>query len=222
MKKKQSSFQKVSRLLNTSSETCMLIALIALFALPFVIASNLEPMVKDAEKSASAPFPTVQNSTAAQTTIQKQLPLAQKDVSVTQLPTTVETETAVLGTSVNVNPFEITSDANNLKFFAKAEEVTTESSYALNLSTTKTFGKMSLFKVKNNSTEMRTYSFNVSNSGTNGAGKRSIFLKNIEYPINTIYVPKSFTLNSGEEAWVALTSQAAKPTNLKVSVDLVK
>ena len=53
--------QKVMKLLNTSSETFMLIALVSLFVLPVVIAKNLEPVVKS---SVSQNINEVQNVAA--------------------------------------------------------------------------------------------------------------------------------------------------------------
>lgn len=58
--KTQNKLKSAHKLLNTSSETFMLIALIGLFALPFVVGKNLEPVVKEAEDQARNYRPSVQ------------------------------------------------------------------------------------------------------------------------------------------------------------------
>lgn len=212
MRKKRSNYQTLHNLLNTSSETFMLVALISLFALPFVIASNLEPAVKQAEDVAkSAP-------TARYT-------LPQDDTAtVAQLPGSDKAEQKVLGVETVEKPFEIQEEKAQFSFFDKAESTLTEKNYTLVLlKNKKETGKRSLFKLVNNSSETREYTLEVVKGKTDSKNNKYLTTDFQEYLIGSPTFPKTVTLDAHQEMWFGIKSTDLKSTtDLTVKVGLVE
>ncbi len=216
MKKKQNFLQKLGAILNTSSETFMLIALVGLFAMPFVIAKNLEPVVRESEASANR---AVIRNTAQRLQTQQENPVAQ----ITSQPEGVQSTSNVLGVETSAKPLNIEEDSVNLRYFDTATSNVADTNYSLNITTTQVFGKIPLFNLTNNSTTSQAYRFNALDLGENlSASSKSLFIDNSEYLIGTKTLPEIVNLKSGERVTFSLISNQSTPTNVTISVELAQ
>lgn len=200
--------KKVIKLLNTSSETFMLIALVSLFVLPVVLAKNLEPVVK--------------------TSYQKELNSIQQTQSVAEVDAT-NTNGEVLGISTKV-PFgpsvllteTVKEDVQNLAFFDNHSSSLTENSYTLSVSTSKRFGKIPVLKLINTSTTTNSYFLAVKLEGdlkVKSNQNKVVYVDNTEYSIDEVNnLPLSVLVSPGQEVTVSLMSNKTNPTNLSLSL----
>jgi hypothetical protein len=211
MKKQQTTLQKIGKYLNTSSETFMLIALVSLFALPFVIAANLEPIVKESENTAHRASATIVAKSET-TTPTPQISSIQ--------PTT---EPKVLGVQVLSNPLMIKEDKNNISFFDKNTSKADVKGYSIELSTNQVFGKIPVFTLKNDSGVNHTYKLNVVNLTQNQTAKdKYIYIDAKQYLIGSKDLPATIPLEAGKEITISLMSNKSRSTNVRVVVELVK
>ncbi len=226
MKQKQTFLGKLGLVLNTSSETFMLVALIALFAMPFVIAANLEPIVKDAEVSSNN-IPVPQQHVAN---------VNPNEVTPTDATANVDPATgAVFGTESNPNvlgvqtqedddavAFQVTPDATTKKYFAKFEPAQDPSHYALHVTSTQVFTKVSMFTVKNGGAKEHAYKINVTNNSKIKGTDRVLTVGTTTYKIGTDELPDYVTVQPGEELNFSLTTGKTKGIDLMINVELVK
>lgn len=219
MKKQSSNYQSVVRVLNTSSETFMLVALIALFALPFVIASNLEPAVRDAERTARVvqPVQVAQNSLSQGNTT----PLQNEDTANSLIDWDEE---AVLGVETVEKPFEIEEEKVSFGKFDTAKATVGENKYSLALvKKAGGMGKISLFKLTNDSSEQKQYTFEVVKGKTDSKSNKYVSLNFQDYLIGSTTIPKTFTLAPQEEMWFGVRSNDSKlAVDLTINVGLAE
>jgi hypothetical protein len=197
----------------------MLVALISLFALPFVIAANLEPMVKEAEMAAQN-APVARYSPPSQT--QAQVALDDQTGQVV----TANTQQNVLGVETEEKPFEIVEEKAQFSLFDKAEGNLSDTSYSLSLLKTKgmkSTGKTTLFKLTNNSSETREYSLSVVKGKTDSKANKFITLGSEEYLIGSAVVPKTIKVEANADVWFGVKSTETKlATDLTITVKLVE
>lgn len=201
--------QKVIRLMNVSSETFMLIALVSLFVMPIAIAKNLEPIVISEKSKYLAP--KIVNYVDLEQVSTPNEPVAQSDVS----------EGSVLGifNFVGLNKM-IVADENGLKTFPRVSQNLGVESYTLSLETNSKFQKTNLFSLKNTSGFENVYEFNVSVVGdpkTLSNTLKNIYINNQKYTIGVDAMPV-IKLMPGEQVVVALDSPKTNPTNLVIEV----
>jgi hypothetical protein len=212
MRKKKTTYQNLNRILNTSSQTFMLVALIGLFALPFVIAKNLEPAVRQAEAVVSLPprvaeLPPVEN--AQKSDIQAE---------------TARPEENVLGVAAVEKPFDVFEVQDQFGLFDKVEPTLTDSSYALHLvKAKKALGRVSLFKLTNSSSTVKTYSLSVVKAKLDSKAQKILTMDLQEFTVGSKTMPTSFTMEPKEEKWFGIKSDDAKGTlDLTINVSLAK
>jgi hypothetical protein len=195
---KDNFFQKASNLLNTSSETFMLIALVSLFVLPVVMAKNLEPVVKNAYQG-----PTI--------------------TSVSQ-PVT-EAETNVLGISaenavVKTLKELLVEETPNLAFFNKHSSTLTEKNYTLTVETTKRFGKVNVFTIKNDTSSTLAYNLSANVNGdikVLSNQQKQLYINETAYNLDET-VPAQLLVSPGQEIVVALASNKTSPSNITINL----
>jgi hypothetical protein len=211
MKKNQSFLQKVGVVLNTSSETFMLIALVGLFALPFVIAKNLEPVVRENNATSRA---IIRTNTAS--VEEDEAPVAQVDEPA------VPANTNVLGVSTVNKALQITEDTVNLKYFDNSISTPGETKYALKVVTTQVFGKIPVFKLTNSSDVAKAYRFNVVDAVSQNPDGKFIFVDNTKYEVNSSTLPQVVNLQPNDTVTFSLMNSTSPMTDLTVIVEVVE
>lgn len=207
MNDEQSYFQKFINLLNTSSQTVMLIALVSLFAMPVVIAKNLEPMVRDSSEVEKAPVVIEHVDSVA------------KAVDNSIVPTA--TNSNVLGATTEKSIFESITESDSLKTFKRVKSGYDTEKYSLFLTADKIFAKTPLFTVKNSSTQSVKYTFDVkpdaSAKASSSTGKQ-LFVRNTAYNFGSTALPVSVEVKAGEEITVSFASPKVSQTAVIISV----
>ncbi len=200
-------FQKIADLLNTSSETFMLIALVSLFVLPIVMAKNLEPVVKSAYQPSVVP--NVQSVANNETVSPESISEGQSN--------------NVLGVSTLKTLKElIIEDTANLSFFDKHSSTLTDSNYNLSIETFKRFGKIPVFIIINTSTSTQSFELNVRVVGdlkvkTNQ--QKTIYIDNTPYSLDDASaLPISLLVSPGQEVIISLMSNRTSPTLMNISL----
>jgi hypothetical protein len=183
----------------------MLVALIGLFSIPFVIASNLEPIVKQSETNRPSEALVIPNSVEESTQV------------AAVNPTTAEQQ--VLGVQTSTTVLNILPSSMNLKFFEKNLAQTTEKNYVLELGTNQVFGKMSLFTLRNDSATKQTYKFNLENLGQDTTSL-VLFIDNLEYRSVEGKLPDYVNLDVTESVtFYAMNTE--KNTDMKITVEVI-
>jgi hypothetical protein len=205
MKSNQTPLKRLGMVMSTSSETFMLVALIGLFSIPFVIASNLEPIVKQSETNRPSEALVIPNSVEESTQV------------AAVNPTTAEQQ--VLGVQTSTTVLNILPSSMNLKFFEKNLAQTTEKNYVLELGTNQVFGKMSLFTLRNDSATKQTYKFNLENLGQDTTSL-VLFIDNLEYRSVEGKLPDYVNLDVTESVtFYAMNTE--KNTDMKITVEVI-
>lgn len=213
MKKNQSIVHKVSGILNTSSETFMLIALIGLFAMPFVIAKNLEPVVRQSESSSGGTARTI---------------VREYDNS-QSLADNGSDRPDVLGVSTSTDPvvvetkeLSIIEDTVNLKYFDSYTSTPTDNKYSLQIATTQVFGKIPVFTLTNKSTDTQAYSFSVEDAETESTTQKYLYVENMKYEVNSPSLPEVVNLEPGDTITFSLANNSQQVTNLTITVEVLE
>lgn len=209
----QSFFKKIGRLLNVSSETFMLIALVSLFVMPIAIAKNLEPIVLSEESRQSAPKivdyldserePTL-NTLVADSNLVK--------------------DKNVLGAFnyVGLDKMVTVNDVG-LKVFTRVNQTLGVEAYTLALETNVRFQKTDLFTVKNTSQLEREYELNVKivgNQKTSTNTVKNIYVNDKKYVVGVDEMPILLKIMPSEQFVIALESPRANPTNLVIELKM--
>ena len=178
----------------------MLIALVSLFALPFVIGANLEPIIRDSESSASAtsgPIITYPEDN----------------------PNLANTDSDVLGVTTTNNPLLVTENKDNLSFFNVNTSESGSTKYELSVETTQVFGRIELFSIKNDTTQKQTYRFNATQDD-DADGTRYLYIDSSEFVIGTPDLPEYVHLETGETISFALMNNQYGTTAVTITVEL--
>lgn len=216
MTNNKSGFQKLSEILNASSETFMLIALVSLFAIPFVIGANIEPVVKTAESVADRPVRAIVRDMSTSTLAMTE----ESEESTTQVAPT--TSGSVLGASTANNPFALSENTTNLEYFTVNKSEPKENFYDVQVSTNQLFGKISLLTLKNDSPETRTYRVSAVNLNEDKSEGKIVYLGKSEYEIATEDLSTTLSLNSGEELDLSIKNNQSRGTSFSLSIELVQ
>lgn len=212
--------QKISEILNASSETFMLVALVSLFALPFVIGANIEPVVKGSESLANRPARAIVRDMGEITENLAQQNNNSQQTALISLTSIEQKSGQVLGVSTSNNPFIITEDSSNLSYFSYDKTSPRDNVYNLSLSTTQVFGRISILTLKNDSSEDQMYKVMVQNLNEEIGGK-FVYLNQNEYEIGSEVTASDIELKSGEEMQISLMSNKSKDTKLGLSIELL-
>lgn len=203
----ENTMKKVIKLLNTSSETFMLIALVSLFVLPVVLAKNLEPVLK--------------------TSYQKELNSIQQTQNIAETDTSDKGDVLGASTIVAFGPSVVLTetvkeDVQNLAFFDNHSSSLTESGYTLSVSTVKRFGKIPVLKLVNTGTTTNSYFLTIKLDGdlkVKSNQEKLVYVDNTEYSIDEVNnLPLSVLVSPGQEVIVSLMSNKTNPTNLSLSL----
>ena len=206
MNEQKTTLQKIGKIFNTSSETFMLIALVSLFALPFAIAKNLEPAVKEAQSTAQITRPRVAQLNEAVKTAS-----TQDEVVPTKDPN-------VLGANDVNKPFVLTLNEDNLKYLNQERSELLDNKYALEISSKQRFDKVALLKIKNSSEKAQTYKLTLENI-KGSKSKASVHLAKVKYTIGVNTFPEYFKLNANEEIEVYLGNDS-KEMSVRLGIEL--
>jgi hypothetical protein len=213
----QTFLQKVANILNASSKTFMLIALVSLFVLPVVIAKNLEPVVR-ADGINDLPRITMISDGS--------------EVNITAVRATMVPNVLGVSDSKDMKAY-IAETSNGITLLGGASNYKS-GEYALKISTAKKFTKTEIFKISNKTDSIVKYELSavvegnpkaVSNTSkvvsVDGASFTSgkAYTENLTVGSNTL--PKTIELQPGTEVVISLASSKTSPTNLSVGVKLL-
>lgn len=198
MKKKESILKKINMVLNTSSETFMLIALIGLFAMPIIISKSLEPIVQEAN---------TKNYTVA--------PIAQNNESLSFNPKEINNN--VLGAETSAIPVDVVVNEESLKLFDNGNQSLSSTSYTLQVSSAQAYEKRALFTLKNSSTLTQTYQFTVMRNSEASNGE-ILFVGDKEYKVGTSELPEFITLNPLNEMVFSVSNTTGSPTDSTIQI----
>lgn len=193
--------QKIVNLLNTSSQTFMLIALVSLFVLPIVMAKNIEPVVKSAYKPSVTSLVT---DTQIEDTVAKQ------------------EDSNVLGvsTSRTLKDF-VTENTKSLEFFDNHSSTVTDSNYTLTVTTSKRFSKVNVFTVKNSGTSTVSYEFDALVNGdlkVKSNQDKFVYIDSVEYKLGVGALPTTILVSPGQEVVFSLMSNKTSPSNITLTL----
>lgn len=209
----QTFLQKIGRLINVSSETFMLIALISLFVMPIAIAKNLEPIVLSEESKQAAP----------QIVRYVDAEVNEATANAVESHSDLVTNQNILGvfTSIGLDKM-ITPNEEGLKRFSKVNQSLTVEKFSLSIETANRLQKTNLFLVKNTSSNTKSYNLNVvldEKLTTWSASQKTLYIGEAKYVIGKDVVP-AFTLLPDEEIMIAIDSPRTNPTNLVINVTM--
>jgi len=214
----QTFLQKIGGLLNTSSETFMLIALVSLFVIPVVIAQNIEPVVDNSVTQPTA-IRVYDNNSAKEADVPAVAGISTSLIS--------KEHTNVTGDILGL------SDSRDMKLFVTEDTkgmtaVTATSSYAVgeyavNVINAQKFNKTTLFKIKNTADIQKVYNLDVITRGdakVKANLQKVLYVDATAYEIGSAKLPTTLTLNPSQEVTISLISNKTSPTNITISVKL--
>jgi hypothetical protein len=202
--------KKINQILNASSESFLLLALISLFAFPIVIAKSLEPVVASEESVVS--IPTIIHYT-------DKMPDTNG-----QFASTANNESQnVLGAfnSVTIDRM-LTVDEEILRSFDRVYQKVLPDLYVLSLEQAPTFKKVRLFSLKNElPVDKKFYiSVTVPDGLASVVGKqKNVYINDKKYVLGTDDLPTDgFILKPNEEISVYIESSRTTTTKLVFEV----
>lgn len=232
-------FKQISNVLDSSSEAFMLVALVGLFALPFVIGANLSAGTPESESNTTAVIyeQDFDDSGVAGVSdiedeffsdedynVHSESDEGSADVSGLELDTAFlqgEKESSdgdVLGAATSdlasAPTFEII-ESTGLDFFETFTTLFEGDQFRMQLGTNQVFDEMSLFILVNQSTDREIYKFDV-NDNSESDGK-SLYIDGLEYRVGTEKLPDYVTLEPEESVEFSFSSTASN-TNVEVTV----
>lgn len=201
--------KKINEILNASSESFMLIALISLFAFPIVIAKSLEPVVASEESVVS--IPTIIHYTDK---------MPDQD---NQLASSVNDSQNVLGAFDSVAMDKgLTLNEEVLRSFDRVYQKVLPDSYVLYLEQQSTFKKVKLFTLKNELSVDKKIVISVTfPDGVDSVvnKQKSVYINDKRYLLGTDELPKNgFNLKPNEEISVYIESPRTTTTKLVFEV----
>ncbi len=203
--------RKINEILNASSESFMLVALISLFALPVVISKSLEPLVASEESVVS--IPTIVHYTDK---------VPDQDGQLASVGTDSQN---ILGAfnSVDMGRMLIVHE-DNLKSFDRVHQKLTPDSYVLFVKRESTFKKVKLFTLRNESTMDKRFTISVIvPEGVERVVNRqkNVYINDKKYVLGTDKFPTdAFNLKPNEELAVYVESSSNTTTELILEVKL--
>lgn len=193
--------QKVSDVLHTSSQTFMLIALVSLFAIPMVIATNIEPMVRVEPSSVNYNY-----------------------AYVPQTPTKVAevTDNNVLGATAQKKDIKeyVTVDLASLNKLKSPVIEYSDSKIKVTFSSDKLFKSTKILELNNKSNEMLFYTIKseVSVTATNkNKGSREIIIDTIPYTVGDNY-ELAVPVEPGQTREVSVASEKTPVSKFEVVI----
>lgn len=203
--------QKLEALLNTSSTTFMLVALVCLFVIPVVIAQSLDPVIESSDQ--------VPRVVGVFDTSLDSVRLAESDSSNIKSAADVDINGSVLGAQdVQDISLLVKEDEKGMKSLSAISNKTLKE-YSVNINFQSRFNKTNVFSIENVSSGDRYFKLSVVNLGSvknlNSTGK-VLYLGDKTYELTQILTNIDLKLAPSEKIMVSLSSPKTNPTNVSL------
>jgi len=213
MYQNQTFLQKLTGVLNASSTTFMLIALVSLFVIPIVIAQNLEPVL---ETSSQEP---------------RVVSVYNPALDSTKVPESVALNSANTPHSKVNNNVLGTADLRDISLFVKEDQAgmkalfatsnLTVGEYSVNVINQSKFNKTKIYTIRNVTDKSKSFTLDVVNRGdpkNRNSTAKTVYLGETAYEIGKSKMPVTLTLAPSEEIVVSVASPKTNPTNLSINL----